>query len=99
MAPRRYPLTRGNGIAVAHRAIFICASPLEYLCSPHVPPRRPCVGAGALSPEKGGALRKQSTQGRRLGVAAVLCGGLFGAPLLLLQHGSTHGSRTIAASS
>jgi hypothetical protein len=71
---------------------------VEYLCSPR-PPRRPGVGAGALSPEKGGALRKQSTQGRRLGVAAVLCGGVFGAPLLLLQHGSTHGSRTIAASS
>ena len=44
-----------------------------------------CVGAGALSPEKGGALRKQSTQGRRLGVAAVLCGGVFGVPLLLLH--------------
>ena len=50
-----------------------------------VPPRRLCVGAGALSPEKGGALRKQSTQGRRLGVATVLCGGVLGAPLLLLH--------------
>lgn len=64
----------------------------EYVCSPS-PPRRLGVGAGALSPEKGGALRKQSTQGRRLGVAAVLCGGVFGAPLLLLQHGSAHAAR------
>jgi hypothetical protein len=63
-----------------------------------VPPRRLCVGAGALSPEKGGALRKQSTQGRRFGVAAVLCGGVFAAPLLLLQHGSNHGSRASASS-
>ena len=62
-----------------------------------VPPRRPCVGAGALSPEKGGALRKQSTQGRRLGVAAVLCGGVFVAPLLLLQHGSAHAPRVATA--
>ena len=62
-----------------------------------VPPRRLCVGAGALSPEKGGALRKQSTRGRRLGVAAVLCGGVFGAPLLLLQHGSAHASRVPTA--
>ena len=58
-----------------------------------VPPRLPCAGAGALSPEKGGALRKQSPQGRRLGVAAVLCGGVFVAPLLLLQHGSAHAAR------
>ena len=57
-----------------------------------------CVGAGALSPEKGGALRKQSTRGRRLGVAAVLCGGVFGAPLLLLQHGSAHAARVATAS-
>jgi hypothetical protein len=64
-----------------------------------VPPRRLCVGAGALSPEKGGALRKQSTQGRRFGVAAVLCGGVFAAPLLLLQHGSPHGPRAVASSS
>jgi hypothetical protein len=69
----------------------------EYVCSPS-PPRRPCVGAGALSPEKGGALRKQSTQGRRLGVAAVLCGGVFAAPLLLLQHGTAHASRVAAGS-
>jgi hypothetical protein len=67
----------------------------EYLCSPR-PPRRLGVGAGALSPEKGGALRKQSTQGRRLGVAAVLCGVVFGAPLLLLQHGSAHAARVAA---
>jgi hypothetical protein len=66
--------------------------PTESLGSSH-PPRRPCAGAGALSPEKGGALRKQSTQGRRLGVAAVLCGAVFVAPLLLLQHGSAHASR------
>jgi hypothetical protein len=64
----------------------------EYVCSPR-PLRRLCVGAGALSPEKGGALRKQSTKGRRLGVAAVLCGGVFVAPLLLLQHGSAHAAR------
>src|ERR1700735_146829 len=61
----------------------------EYVCSPR-PPRRLCVGAGALSPEKGGALRKQSTRGRRLGVATVLCGVVLGAPLLLLPHGSAH---------
>jgi hypothetical protein len=70
----------------------------EYVCSPS-PPRRLCVGAGALSPEKGGALRKQSTQGRRLGVAAVLCGGVFAAPLLLLQHGTAHASRVAAGGS
>jgi hypothetical protein len=68
---------------------------VEYLCSPS-PPRRLRVGAGALSPEKGGALRKQSTQGRRLGVAAVLCGGVFAVPLLLLQQGSAHASRVAA---
>jgi hypothetical protein len=55
------------------------------------------VGAGALSPEKGGALRKQSTLGRRLGVAAALCVGVFAAPLLLLQHGSAHASRVASA--
>ena len=44
--------------------------------------RRGCT----VSPEKGGALRNQSTGGRRLGVAAVICGALFGAPLLLLQN-------------
>ena len=64
-----------------------------------VPPRRLCVGAGALSPEKGGALRKQSTRGRRLGVATVLCGGVFAAPLLLLSHGSAHAGRVTTASS
>src|SRR5580658_2749987 len=63
------------------------------------PPRRPGVGAGALSPEKGGALRKQSTQGRRLGVAALLCGGLFVVPLLLLQSGSAHATRVATADS
>lgn len=42
-----------------------------------------------MSPEKGGALRNQSTGGRRLGVAAVICGLLFGAPLLLLQNTSS----------
>jgi rare lipoprotein A (peptidoglycan hydrolase) len=73
----------------------------ESLSSPYVlpvPPRRLCVGAGALSPEKGGALRKQSTRGRRLGVATVLCGGVFGAPLLLLPHGSAHAVRLTSAS-
>jgi hypothetical protein len=49
------------------------------------------------SPEKGGALRNQSTGGRRLGVAAVICGTLFGLPLLLLQSASAHGSRPQAA--
>jgi hypothetical protein len=49
------------------------------------------------SPEKGGALRNQSTGGRRLGVAAVICGTLFGLPLLLLQSASAHGSRSQAA--
>ena len=64
---------------------------IGYLSSPETP-RRPCVGAGAPCPEKGGALRNQSTRGRRLGVAAVICGALFVAPLLLLkQHGrATH---------
>ena len=74
----------------------------ESLSSPYVlpvPPRRLCVGAGALSPEKGGALRKQSTRGRRLGVATVLCGVVFGAPLLLLSHGSAHAVRVTTASS
>ena len=64
-----------------------------------VPPRLPCAGAGALSPEKGGALRKQSTRGRRLGVATVLCGVVLGAPLLLLPHGSAHVVRLRTASS
>src|SRR5664279_5282054 len=73
-------------------------APMEYLCSPR-PPRRLRVGAGALSPEKGGALRKQSTQGRRLGVAAVLCGAVFVAPLLLLQHGSAHAPRVATGGS
>ena len=67
-----------------------------YLSSPETS-RHPCVGAGALSPEKGGALRKQSTQGRRLGVAAVLCGGVLVGPLLLLQLGSAHAPRVAAA--
>jgi len=49
------------------------------------------------SPEKGGALRNQSTGGRRLGVAAVLCCALFGVPLLLLHNGTAHASRTEAA--
>ena len=39
-----------------------------------------------MSPEKGGALRNQSTGGRRLGVAAAICGIVLGAPLLLLQN-------------
>ncbi len=50
-----------------------------------------------MSPEKGGALRNQSTGGRRLGVAAVLCGALFGVPLLLLHNGTAHASRADAA--
>jgi rare lipoprotein A (peptidoglycan hydrolase) len=50
-----------------------------------------------VSPEKGGALRNQSTGGRRLGVAAVICGILFGAPLLLLQSNAAHASRSEAA--
>ena len=55
--------------------------------------RRGCT----VSPEKGGALRNQSTGGRRLGVAAVICGTLFGAPLLLLQNASAHASRADTA--
>jgi rare lipoprotein A (peptidoglycan hydrolase) len=53
---------------------------------------------GALVPEKGGALRKQSTQGRRIAVAAALSGALFGAPFLLLHNGvtSVHGVHTEA---
>jgi len=51
-----------------------------------------------VSPKKGGALRNQSTGGRRLGVAAALCGALVGVPLLLLQSASAHASRPQAAS-
>lgn len=51
-----------------------------------------------MSPEKGGALRNQSTGGRRLGVAAVICGALFGAPLLLLHSNVAHASRPEAES-
>ena len=50
-----------------------------------------------MSPKKGGALRNQSTGGRRLGVAAGICGALFAAPLLLLQSASAHASRPQAA--
>ena len=50
-----------------------------------------------MSPEKGGALRNQSTGGRRLGVAAVLCGVLFGLPLLLLHNETAHASRVRTA--
>jgi rare lipoprotein A (peptidoglycan hydrolase) len=45
-----------------------------------------------VSPEKGGALRNQSTRGRRAGVAAVICGTLFGAPLLLLHTNTSKAS-------
>jgi hypothetical protein len=56
--------------------------------------RRGCT----VSPKKGGALRNQSTGGRRLGVAAALCGALVGAPLLLLHSSaSAHASRSEAA--
>src|ERR1700728_2009939 len=80
-----------------HRGRFSFAPvPVQSLCSARSP-RRLLVGAGALSPEKGGALRKQSTRGRRLGVAAVLCGVVFVAPLLLLQHGSAHAARVTTA--
>jgi rare lipoprotein A (peptidoglycan hydrolase) len=50
-----------------------------------------------VSPKKGGALRNQSTGGRRLGVAAALCGAVIGVPLLLLQSASAHASRPQAA--
>ena len=50
-----------------------------------------------MSPEKGGALRNQSTGGRRLGVAAVICGTLFGAPLLLLHSATATTSHASAA--
>src|ERR1700729_113612 len=65
---------------------------IGYLCSPN-PPQSVCVGAGALIPEKGGALRKQSTVGRRFGVAALLCGALLGLPLLLLHTQTPHAAR------
>ncbi len=52
-----------------------------------------------MSPEKGGALRNQSTGGRRLGVAAIICGALFGAPLLLLHSNAAHALRSEAAAS
>jgi rare lipoprotein A (peptidoglycan hydrolase) len=55
--------------------------------------RRGCT----VSPEKGGALRNQSTGGRRLGVAAIICGTLFGAPLLLLHSNASPASRSEAA--
>jgi len=57
------------------------------------------AGAGALSPQNGGALPKQSTQRRRLVVAAVLCGGLFGVPLLVLQNTPAHASHVTSADS
>jgi rare lipoprotein A (peptidoglycan hydrolase) len=57
--------------------------------------RRGCT----VSQMKGGALRNQSTGGRRLGIAAVICGILFGAPLFLLQSASAHASRSSAAAS
>ena len=57
--------------------------------------RRGCT----VSHKKGGALRNQSTGGRRLGIAAVLCGVVLGAPLLLLQSASAHASRSSAAAS
>ncbi len=61
---------------------------IGYLCSPK--PLAPVCRRGCtVSPEKGGALRNQSTGGRRLGVAAVICGVLFGGPLLLLQNSSS----------
>ncbi len=44
-------------------------------------------------PEKGGALRNQSTEGRRLGVAAAICGVVLVAPLLLVQSTSSNASR------
>ena len=98
MTHKSWSLTWGNEDDIAPSSIFICQALAEYVCSPS-PPRRLRVGAGALSPEKGGALRKQSTQGRRLGVAAVLCGGVFAAPLLLLQQGSAHAARVATGKS
>ena len=70
---------------------------LSMFCTNPSPPvrRRGCT----VSPMKGGALRNQSTGGRRLGVAAAVCGTLFGAPLLLLQSASAHTSRSQAAAS
>ncbi len=50
-----------------------------------------------MSPEKGGALRNQSTGGRRLGVAVIVCGALFGLPLLLLQNTTAHAERVTTA--
>jgi len=50
-----------------------------------------------VSREKGGALRNQSTGGRRLGVAAVICGTLFGAPLLLLHSATATASHAASA--
>jgi rare lipoprotein A (peptidoglycan hydrolase) len=79
------------------RSFWVCASRVwlsNFFRNPSPPVcRRGCT----VSPEKGGALRNQSTGGRRLGVAAVICGALFGAPLLLLQSASAHSSRSQAA--
>ncbi len=50
-----------------------------------------------MSPEKGGALRNQSTGGRRFGVAVIMCGALFGLPLLLLQNTTAHAARVTTA--
>jgi rare lipoprotein A (peptidoglycan hydrolase) len=61
------------------------------------PATRTSARVCTVSPKKGGALRNQSTGGRRLGVAAALCGALIGAPLLLLQSASAHASRPQAA--
>ena len=51
-----------------------------------------------MSPEKGGALRNQSTGGRRLGVAAVICSALLAVPLLLLQNVSSAHASHVAMS-
>ena len=50
-----------------------------------------------MSPEKGGALRNQSTGGRRLASPQLMCGVLFAAPLLLLHNGAAHAARRSTA--
>jgi hypothetical protein len=90
-------VTWGNGARNGSAGFRVCAV-RDWLSKFSRNPSPPVCRRGCtVSPEKGGALRNQSTGGRRLGVAAVLCGALFGVPLLLLHNGTAHASRSDAA--
>src|ERR1700677_4649089 len=88
----------GKERAKRFRWILVCVV-RDWLSmfSRNPPATRTSARVCTVSPKKGGALRNQSTGGRRLGVAAALCGALVGAPLLLLQSASAHASRPQAA--